>query len=64
MDTNYRSNITAGILAGGESLRMHGSDKGLIELLGRPLIQYSIEDIKPQVGQILINANRNINSYS
>ncbi|MGY8814433.1 MAG: molybdenum cofactor guanylyltransferase MobA [Gammaproteobacteria bacterium] len=64
MEANYRSKITAGILAGGESRRMQGSDKGLLELLGKPLIHYGIERIKPQVGNIIINANRNSHLYS
>ncbi|MGK0296875.1 MAG: molybdopterin-guanine dinucleotide biosynthesis protein A [Gammaproteobacteria bacterium] len=64
METNYRSKITAVILAGGESRRMQGSDKGLLQLLGRPLIHYGIERIKPQVSEIIINANRNSQLYS
>ena len=55
--------ITAVILAGGKARRMHGEDKGLIELLGRPLLDYIIAGLRPQVGSILVNANRNLVRY-
>lgn len=52
------------ILAGGQASRMGGKDKGLIELNQKPLIQHVIERLSPQTPQILINANRNHESYS
>jgi len=55
--------ITAVILAGGRSLRMGGNDKGLLPVLGKPMIEYIIETLRPQVGQIVINANRNLKRY-
>jgi molybdenum cofactor guanylyltransferase len=55
--------ITAVILAGGRGQRMGGEDKGLIELNNKPLIQHVIDAIQPQVGAILINANRNQPRY-
>jgi molybdenum cofactor guanylyltransferase len=60
---NSDNNITAVILAGGMARRMDGQDKGLIELNGRPMIEYIIEALKPQVDSILINANRNLEQY-
>ncbi|MEW8506845.1 MAG: molybdenum cofactor guanylyltransferase MobA [Candidatus Thiodiazotropha sp.] len=57
------ANITAVILAGGRGRRMGGEDKGLIELNGEPLIKHVIAAIAPQVGPILINANRNQARY-
>ena len=42
---------------------MGGQDKGLIEVGGRPLIEYIIEALKPQVDSILISANRNLEQY-
>ena len=42
---------------------MHGEDKGLLELLGRPLLDYSIAGLRPQVERILVNANRNLARY-
>jgi molybdenum cofactor guanylyltransferase len=56
--------ISAVILAGGKARRMGGEDKGLIELQGRPLLDYIISALRPQVGEILINANRNLGRYS
>ena len=58
-----QTEITAVILAGGRARRMHGQDKGLIELVGKPLIQYVIDTIEPQVNEIFISANRNIDTY-
>lgn len=58
-----KSPETAVILAGGLARRMGGQDKGLIELNGQPMIEYILEALAPQVEGIIINANRNINSY-
>ena len=55
--------ISAIILSGGQATRMNGADKGLVPLLEKPLIQYVIERLKPQVDEILINANRKIATY-
>lgn len=51
------------ILAGGRGERMHGSDKGLVEYRGRPLIGHVIHCIEPQVDDIIISANRNLTQY-
>ena len=56
--------ITGVILAGGKARRMHGQDKGLIELAGVPMVQYVLDAICPQVGQVIINANRNQDIYA
>ncbi|MGH8578945.1 MAG: molybdenum cofactor guanylyltransferase MobA [Gammaproteobacteria bacterium] len=58
------STISAVILAGGRATRMGGEDKGLIHLAGRPLVAYVIDALRPQVGAILINANRNQDQYA
>jgi molybdenum cofactor guanylyltransferase len=55
--------ITAVILAGGMARRMGGEDKGLIELNGRPLLDYVIAGLRSRVGAILVNANRNLERY-
>ncbi|MGL6316601.1 molybdenum cofactor guanylyltransferase MobA [Vibrio sp. WXL103] len=52
------------ILAGGQASRMGGTDKGLIELNGKPLIHFVIERLKPQTERITINANRNQQRYA
>ncbi len=55
--------ITAVILAGGKARRMGGEDKGLIELHGRPMLDYIIDGLRPQAGHLIINANRNLDRY-
>lgn len=55
--------ISAIILSGGRATRMNGVDKGLVLLQNKPLIQHVIGRLKPQVGEILINANREIVHY-
>ncbi len=56
--------ITGVILAGGRGSRMGGRDKGLIKLDGRPLIEYAIDALLPQVDELLISANRNTERYA
>ena len=55
--------VTAILLAGGEGRRMGGQDKGLISLRGKSLAEWVLTRIQPQVGEILISANRNIEAY-
>lgn len=52
------------ILAGGQGRRMGGVDKGLETLRGKPLVQWVIERLRPQVDEILINANQNLATYA
>ena len=47
------------LLAGGLARRMGGGDKGLTLLGGRPLMDRIIERIRPQVSELIINANGN-----
>ena len=56
--------ITGVILAGGRGSRMGGVDKGLQDLQGRPLVQWVLERLAPQVDSVLINANRNLPRYA
>lgn len=55
--------ITALILAGGRGTRMEGADKGLLEVAGRPLIEYVQQSLLPQASTIFISANRNPEQY-
>jgi molybdopterin-guanine dinucleotide biosynthesis protein A len=55
--------ITGLILAGGRGSRMGGVDKGLQTHLGLPLAMHAMLRLQPQVGQIMINANRNLAAY-
>ncbi len=56
--------ITGVILAGGKARRMGGQDKGLLPLLGRPMIEYVLDALTPEVDRLLINANRNEEVYA
>lgn len=56
--------ITGLVLAGGRGRRLGGRDKGLVEYRGRPLIAWAIDALRPQVGRLLINANRNLDRYA
>lgn len=56
--------VTGLVLAGGQARRMGGVDKGLVELSGRPMIEHVLDALRPQVGPLLINANRNVDRYA
>lgn len=58
-----RERITGVILAGGQARRMGGLDKGLVEVAGKPMIEWTMRALQPQVGEIIINANRSLDSY-
>lgn len=58
-----RDNISCIILAGGQGKRMGGIDKGLQCYQDKRLIDHTIENIAPQVDDIVISANRNIEVY-
>lgn len=62
--TIAREQVTGAILAGGRGQRMDGADKGLVDLAGKPLVAHVLGRIAPQVGAIVINANRNIDRYA
>jgi molybdopterin-guanine dinucleotide biosynthesis protein A len=55
--------VTGVILAGGQGSRMGGVDKGLQVFRGKPMVQHVVERFAPQVGELLINANRNAQAY-
>jgi molybdopterin-guanine dinucleotide biosynthesis protein A len=58
-----RDQITGLILAGGRGTRMGGIDKGLQNYLGMPLALHATLRLAPQVGQVMISANRNLAAY-
>lgn len=51
------------VLAGGQGRRMGGVDKGLQVLRGRPMVEHVIERLRPQVDEVLVNANQNLHRY-
>ena len=58
-----KADITGLILAGGRGSRMGGVDKGLQLFQGMPLVQHAFTRLAPQVGLVMVNANRNLEVY-
>ncbi len=56
------ADITGIVLCGGKSLRM-GQDKGLIEIMGKPMIEHVIAHIKPLCHRIMISTNNDDYKY-
>jgi molybdenum cofactor guanylyltransferase len=56
--------VTGVILAGGQGRRMGGVDKGLRLLRGRAMVEWVIERFGPQVEELLVNANQNLERYA
>lgn len=51
------------VLAGGKGDRVGGVDKGWLPYDGAPLIEHATRRLRPQVAQLLISANRNLDRY-
>jgi molybdopterin-guanine dinucleotide biosynthesis protein A len=61
---SFDSNDVAGlVLAGGRGSRMGGLDKGLQVHQGVPLALHALRRLEPQVGRMMLNANRNLDAY-
>jgi molybdopterin-guanine dinucleotide biosynthesis protein A len=58
------TSITGLVLAGGQGRRMGGVDKGLQLLHGKPMAQWALERLAPQVDELLINCNQNLEAYA
>jgi len=59
-----REKVTGVVLAGGQGRRMGGVDKGLVPLRGRPMVEWVLERLRPQVDELIINANQNAARYA
>lgn len=57
MDRPPPMRLTGLVLAGGMGRRMGGVDKALLPLNGRPLLAHVIDRLRPQVNELLVNAN-------
>ena len=55
--------VTGIVLAGGRGSRMGGVDKGLQNFQGMPMALTALMRLSPQVGEVMINANRNLSAY-
>ncbi len=58
-----RDHITGLVLAGGRGSRMGGVDKGLQPYRGMPLALHTLLRLGDQVGEVMVNANRNLGAY-
>src|SRR4051812_13832769 len=58
-----KNDVTGLILAGGRGTRMGGADKGLQNFRGIPLALHTMMRLAPQVGEVMVNANRNLAAY-
>ncbi len=56
-------NIVGIVLAGGQSIRMGGGDKCLLELNGRYILNHVIDRVKSQVNRLVINANGDVSRF-
>lgn len=52
--------VSGGIIAGGEASRLGHVNKALVQLAGRAMIAHVAERLAPQVGEIFVNANRDL----
>ncbi|MCZ8393869.1 molybdenum cofactor guanylyltransferase MobA [Achromobacter xylosoxidans] len=59
-----RQQVAGLILAGGQGSRMQGHDKGLVPLAGEPLVAHVARRLAPQVGPLILSANRNADIYA
>ena len=57
------SKIIGLILSGGAGSRLGGVNKGLVNVEGKPLIQWVYDALLPQVDEIYISANENVSDY-
>jgi molybdenum cofactor guanylyltransferase len=58
------SDTTIAVLSGGAGSRLDGRDKGLQHLLGRPLVEYVLERMRPQGISVFLCVNRNTEDYA
>lgn len=58
-----RAQITGLILAGGQGSRLGGVDKGLQVFENQALVQHALQRLTPQVGRVMVSANRNLDVY-
>jgi len=62
--TSPSRGVSGVVLAGGQGRRMGSIDKGLVPLHGRPMVRHVLERFAPQVDDVLINANQNLDRYA
>lgn len=60
---NSNQSVSGVVLAGGKARRMGGVDKGLILINGQAMCKIVIDRLTPQVISVVLNANRNLETY-
>jgi len=60
----FPNHILGVILAGGQSRRFGGGDKGFADLDGRPVLSHVIERFRPQIGRLILNANGDLSRFA
>ena len=59
-----QASISGLVLAGGRGTRMGQVDKGLQPFRGKTMAAHVLERLAPQVAQVAINANQNLDTYA
>jgi molybdenum cofactor guanylyltransferase len=59
-----RDEVLGVVLAGGAGHRVGNTDKGLLPLCGRPLVEHVLERLRRQCARVVIVANRNTDAYA
>lgn len=62
--TKAISNIVGILLAGGQSRRMGGGDKGLQTIAGKPMLRHVADRVGRQVNRMAINANGDADRFA
>jgi molybdopterin-guanine dinucleotide biosynthesis protein A len=60
----YCADVTAVVLAGGRGTRMGGGPKALRTVAGRPMLDWLLAALRPQVGSVLVNANEALEAHA
>ena len=61
---DFPEDVVGVLLAGGKSSRMGGGDKCLLPLGGKPMLARVIERLRPQVTDLVLNANGDVSRFT
>ena len=64
MSMDLPEDVVGVLLAGGRSSRMGGGDKCLLPLSGKPMLSHVIDRFRPQVTDLVINANGDVARFA
>jgi molybdopterin-guanine dinucleotide biosynthesis protein A len=60
----FTERVVGVVLAGGRSSRMGGGDKCLLPLAGQPVLSHVLDRLRPQVSDLIINANGDASRFA